>query len=140
LIVPLLLPEDYQKLAERAIEFEEDEAQRFLVFKNVSLPAGVYTAERADVLVMIPANYNESGNDMLWTKPRLRKADGELIPNTSDPGPNGDNRTYKGEEYCRWSRHWMDNMASKWKPGVDDVISIYRRIEWALHNPTKNGT
>jgi hypothetical protein len=129
--MPLLFEEDYRKLEARGIPYEEAEAQRLFVFKGFRLPEGLYTAALCDVLVGIPQNYNQDGNDMFWTFPRLQRADGKPIPATLDPG-GGDNRSHKGQEFCRWSRHWPPGI---WRPGKDDIVSIYRRIEWALQNP-----
>jgi hypothetical protein len=129
----LLLPEDYKKLAERGIAYDESEEQRFFIFTAFTLPDGLYTVDRCDVLVVIPPNYNQAGNDMLWTDPRLRRANGAGIPNANDPG-QGDNRIWKGREFCRWSRHWQSG-TNVWRPGRDDIISIYRRIDWALKHP-----
>lgn len=138
--MPLLTDEDHEKLRGRGVPFQEDEAARCLVFLSVPLPNGMYQVSSADVLVIIPPNYPDAGNDMLWTYPRLVRADGALIPNTSEPGPHGDNRTFEGREFCRWSRHWQDHRVGRWRPGIDDVISIYRRIEWALNNPNASNS
>lgn len=131
--MPLLLDEDYEALAERGLTFCEDESQRFLVFQNFQLADGLYKQTSCDVLVAIPANYNQAGNDMLWTYPRLVRADGKPIPATNDPGA-GDNRVFQGREFCRWSRHWNQG-ASVWRPGTDDVVTIVRRIESVLRTP-----
>lgn len=127
----LLLDEDYEKLAERGFSFEENEENRFFVFKNYRLPPGMYQVDECDVLVQIPGNYNQAGNDMFWTHPRLLRADGKPIPQTMDPS-QGDSRIYLDQEFCRWSRHWADG---NWRAGRDDIISIQRRVDWALLNP-----
>jgi hypothetical protein len=129
----LLLPEDYKKLAERRINYEESEPHRFLIFTAFKLPEKIYTVELCDVLVVIPTNYNQAGNDMLWTNPRLKRATGQPIPASNEAG-QGDNRTWNSREFCRWSRHWQA-ASNVWRPGRDDVISIYRRVEWALKHP-----
>lgn len=129
----LLLPGDYKKLEERGITFEESEAQRFFIFTVFALPKGVYAVDRCDVLVIIPPNYNQAGNDMLWTNPRLVRASGQSIPASNEPG-GGDNRTWNGREFCRWSRHWASG-PSVWRPGRDDILSIYRRVKWAFEHP-----
>jgi hypothetical protein len=128
----LLLPQDYEKLAEKAISFEESQEQRFVIFTAYVLPEGVYTATQCDVLVCIPPNYNQAGNDMFWTNPRLARAHGAGIPNINGPGE--DSRVWQGREFCRWSRHWQTG-SNVWRPGRDDIISIYRRIDWALRHP-----
>lgn len=131
--MPLLFDDDYEKLREREITYEESEPHRFFIFTQLVLPAGQYTVAACDVLVVIPPNYNQDGNDMFWTFPRLYRADGRQIPAVLDPA-GGDNRVLNGKEYCRWSRHWQAG-PGMWRPGRDDIISIYRRIVWALQRP-----
>lgn len=129
----LLLDDDYIALDERKIKYVEDEGQRLLVISNYPLPKGIYIQQNCDVLVIIPKNYNQDGNDMFWTFPRLVRADGKPIPQTQDPGASA-NKTYEGREFCRWSRHW-NKPPSTWKAGKDDILTILRRIEWAFGNP-----
>jgi len=131
--MPIISEEDYDKLKQCGIDFEEDEQQRFFVFKNYALPTDVYQVASCDILVVIPPNYNQAGNDMFWTLPRLNRADGKGIPQTSNLG-DGDNRKYRDQEFCRWSRHWQKE-GNAWRAGRDDIISIQRRIEWALNHP-----
>ncbi len=132
--MPLLFDDDYVKLKDRGLSYEESEQQRFFIFTQYPLLAGFYTVAACDVLVVVPSNYNQAGNDMLWTFPRLYRADGKQIPAVNDPG-GGDNRFWKEREFCRWSRHWNPPCHGIWRPGKDDIISIYRRIDWALRNP-----
>lgn len=129
----LLLERDYEKLEKMGLIFTEDESHRFLIFRDYALQEGIYTVPECNVLVVIPPNYNQAGNDMFWTFPRLIRLDGKIIPQTNSPG-GGDNRTFEGNEYCRWSRHWNKG-ASVWRPGIDDIETIQRRIEWALQHP-----
>lgn len=129
----LLLDEDYQKLDEIGVSYAEEDGQRFLVFKNYPLPDGLYKQADCDVLVVIPTNYNQAGNDMLWTKPRLTRMDGKPIPKTNEYG-GSDSRLFEGQEFCRWSRHWNSG-SSRWRSGEDDITTIQRRIEWALRHP-----
>ena len=132
--MPLLFESDYAKLRERDLTYEENEGSRFFVFTQLLLPNGIYNVPTCDVLVVIPPNYNQDGNDMLWTHPRLQRVNGVPIPATNDPG-GGDNRNWNGREFCRWSRHWSPQGKGAWRPGKDDIISIYRRVLWALQNP-----
>ena len=131
--MPLFLDEDYDALKERGILFVEDEAQRFFVIQGYKLPDGVYKQDCCDVLIVIPNNYPQAGNDMFWTNPRLVRADGKVIPQTNEPG-GGDNRMFQGKEFCRWSRHWNQG-SSVWRPAKDNIVTIWRRIEWALRRP-----
>lgn len=135
--MPLLLDDDYRFLKNAGLDYEEDEAQRFLVLKRYPLSAGLYVAggkpvDCVDVLNVIPPNYNTQGPDMFWLYPQLARADGRAIPNINGPGPSQDSRTYKDIEYCRWSRHFHNK---PWKPKVDNIEKVLSRIEWALRNP-----
>lgn len=131
--MPLLFDEDYSKLNDHRYGYEESEPQHFFIFTQLQLPLNLYTVSNCDVLVVIPANYNQDGNDMFWTNPRLIRSDGKPIPATMDHG-GGDSRIWNEREFCRWSRHWSAGNGV-WRPGKDNIISIYRRIEWALRHP-----
>lgn len=131
--MPLFLDEDYRALEERDVSFVEDETQRFFVMQGYKLPEGVYKQDCCDVLVVIPSNYPQAGNDMFWTNPRLVRADGKAIPQTNEPG-GGDNRMFQGKEFCRWSRHW-NHGSSVWRPGRDGIVTILRRLDWAFRRP-----
>jgi hypothetical protein len=131
----LLFDEDYEVLTEARLDYEEDEANRFLIIKNFPLSKGMYVAggepvSAVAILSIIPSNYNTAGCDMFWVYPQIARADGREIPAIS--GSNQDSRVHKGVEYCRWSRHWNKQ---PWKPKVDKVQRILDRLEWALKNP-----
>jgi hypothetical protein len=132
--MPLLAQSEYAKLKERNLTYEESDTDRFFVFTHYVLPSGMYQQPECDILVVIPPNYNQSGNDMFWTYPCLRRVNGVPIPAVNNPG-GADNRVWNSREYCRWSRHWNPPSKGVWRPGRDDIITIYRRIDWALTNP-----
>ena len=132
----LLFDEDYIILSDAGLEVEEDEAQRFLIIKDYPLKANFYEyknehIDKVNVLIVIPPNYNTSGNDMFWVYPPLARIDKKPIPAAFGFG-KGDSRIYNGTEYCRWSRHYKPET---WKPKVDNIQKILSRIEWALKNP-----
>ena len=132
----LLFDEDYQILADSALLHEEDETNRFFVFKNFPLPHGIYRSQNSevntvDVLYVIPQNYNTDGGDMFWVSPQLYRIDGVEIPATG--GPGSDSRLYNQTEFCRWSRHW--NNSNSWKPKTDNIKTIIDRISWAFKYP-----
>ncbi|TCZ65033.1 E2/UBC family protein [Flaviaesturariibacter aridisoli] len=133
----LLFDEDYKYLNESNLRYSEDESGRMLVIHNYPLPEGMYMAggepiSEAEVLVIIPSNYNMTGTDMLWTYPSLSRADNGPLPNVCAVG-GGDNRRFQGKEFCRWSRHYD---AKSWRAKVDNIRKILDRIEWALQNPS----
>lgn len=132
----LLFDEDYEILKNAGLSTEEDEAKRYLIIKDYPLKEGLYKSGnfvigKVDVLVVIPTNYNTSGNDMFWVHPPLIKADGSPISAAFVYG-QGDSRIYNEQEFCRWSRHYSSNT---WIPKVDNIQKILSRIEWALKNP-----
>lgn len=132
--MPLLLDSDYEDLSNAGLKVEEDEAQRFLVFIGVKVDTCQYTVSECDVLVIVPPNYPQAGNDMFWTSLPLRRKNELPVIQMMESG-GSDNRTWKGREFCRWSRHWQPTLPGAWRPGKDGVMSIYRRIEWALMHP-----
>jgi hypothetical protein len=134
--MPLLFDEDYEILDESGLLYEEDEANRYLLIKNYPLQKSFYhynnqELETVEVLVVIPPNYNSSGNDMFWTHPPLSRIDTLPIPAVLGIG-GGDARFYQNIEYCRWSRHYDP---SSWIAKTDNIQKILGRIEWALKNP-----
>lgn len=131
--MPLLLDTDYAALKERGLSYVEDEVHRFLVLRNFPLPETLYHEKACDVLVVIPQNYNQAGIDMFWTHPHLTRLDGKAIPKMNKSG-GGDNRTFDGKEFCRWSRHWR-HPSVQWRAGKDNADTILARIVWALNNP-----
>jgi Prokaryotic E2 family E len=135
----LLFDEDYKILRESGLEYEEDEAHRFLIIKNFPLPSGLYVYDgsllnQVEVLWIVPINYNTSGGDMFWVHPALVRADGRPIPAAAIFG-GGDARHLKDKEYCRWSRHWP---AGSWKSKVDNIQKVVDRIDWAFRTPDAN--
>lgn len=131
--MPLLLEEDYARLDVQGVRWREIPERRFLIFEGFPLPARIYTADKASILVIIEARYPEAGHDMFWTAPRLVRADGAAIPQTADSGSSC-NHKVGDVEYHRWSRHWFEDMASRWVPGKSNVDTILQRITWALQN------
>ena len=132
----LLIEEDYCDLERMQMEYKEDEGQRFLVFPNFKLKAGLYQVDQCSVLVVIPQNYPTAGNNMLWTYPRLQRTDGRVIPGTidlSNPVSSRDTRTFEGKVYERWSRHWqVGNQV--WRAGRDNITTIVNRLTFVLEN------
>jgi len=130
----LLFDEDYEVLSNSGLEFEEDEGNRFLIIKDFPLKPGLYEyanepIEKVDVLVVIPKNYNTSGNDMFWFYPTLKRIDCKQIPAGFDLKFS---KTYKDKVFIRWSRHFN---SGSWKPKIDNIQKILSRIEWALKKP-----
>ena len=132
----LLTEEDYSELDRMQLKFKEDEGRRLLVFLDFKLKAALYQVDQCNVLVVIPHSYPMAGNDMLWTYPRLQRADGRLIPGTLDPGSaNYQQHMHSYEEniYDRWSRHWQVG-TQVWRAGRDNITTIVNRLTYVLAN------
>lgn len=130
----MLLEEDYEYLRDISQEYEEVEAQRYLIFKDFPLPESVYesaglTAINVDVLIEMPSIYNNAGPDMFWTAPYLTLAGGATI---KAAGQGSDTRTHNGVIFERWSRHWGK---AGWRPRQDCISTVVDRINWAFANP-----
>lgn len=130
----MLLDEDYQYLESVGLVITEVEEQRFLIFENFSVPRNIYVGPDGEpitecqILYVVPEDYNQSGGDMFWTFPQLRRADGGQIPAVG----SADSRNYNGKIFERWSRHWG---RAGWRAKVDNVAKIVDRITWALSVP-----
>lgn len=134
--MPLLFDTDYFILEECGLKYEEIPEHRFLIIKNFPLKANLYTdaghpVETVEILIVIPSNYNSSGNDMFWTHPALKRTDGAEIPAAFGFG-GPDARLVDEKEYCRWSRHYQPE---SWRSKIDNIQKILDRVEWALSNP-----
>ena len=65
-----LPPEDCRRLTDKGITFEEveDGAQKGIILRGYSLPAGRFDAKAADILVLLPPGYPDVPPDMFHTK------------------------------------------------------------------------
>jgi hypothetical protein len=119
-----LPPDDREYLEANGVAFEEhaEGAARALVLKSHGLPSGRFDAGVADILVILPPGYPDSAPDMFYLTPWVRLANGGNFPRAADQP-----HIFAGQRWQRWSRH---NTA--WRPGVDGIWTMLRRIERAL--------
>lgn len=119
----VLPPEDRTYLETQGIAFEErDEGgQKAVILKAKTLPAGRFDAGQADILVLLPPGYPDCAPDMFYLMPWVRLTGGRY-PRAADVA-----HAFGGQTWQRWSRH---NTA--WRPGVDGIWTMLRRIERAL--------
>lgn len=120
----VLPPEDREYLEAHRIAFEEksDGATRAVVLKGYPLPAGRYDAGTADILVVLPPGYPDCAPDMFFLSPWVR-----LVPRNKYPHAADQPFVFGGSRWQRWSRH-----NSAWRPGVDGIWTMLRRIGRAL--------
>lgn len=104
--------------------FEEhyDLAQKGIVLRQFTLPADRFDAPFADILILLPSAYPDVAPDMFYTMPWLRLCGINRYPRAADQAVN-----FVGKSWQRWSRH-----NNSWRPGVDGIWTMLKRVETAL--------
>ncbi len=121
----LLLPtEDREYLVSSGIVFEEraEGGVKAIVLKGWSLPQGRFDNGAADILILLPPAYPDCAPDMFYLLPWIRLAASNQYPKAADVP-----HAFGGQTWQRWSRH-----NSEWRPGVDGIWTMVRRVERAL--------
>lgn len=111
-------------LVERGVSFQEveEEGHKALLLKSFALPPGHFDAPAADVLILLPSGYPDSAPDMFYTLPWLKLSSSTAYPRAADVA-----LPYMGQSWQRWSRH-----NNQWRPGIDGIWTMLKRIESAL--------
>ena len=120
----IVLPqEDREYLEAHGIMFEEhvEGGSRGIILKARDLPAGRFDTVSADILILLPGSYPDCAPDMFYLTPWVRLAAGGYPRAADQP------HQFLGQRWQWWSRH---NTA--WRPGVDGIWTMLRRIERAL--------
>ncbi|QNN23364.1 hypothetical protein HED60_14115 [Planctomycetales bacterium ZRK34] len=121
----VVLPtQDRRYLEEHGLEVEDvaNGAEKGVVFKQYPVPADLYDTSATDVLIILPAGYPDTAPDMFFCNPWLKLRNGGKYPNRADAA-----HMFAGRRWQRWSRH-----NSIWRPGVDGMQTMLRRIDRAL--------
>ena len=111
-------------LDQRGVSFEEleDGGQKAVILKRIGLPTGRFNAPSADLLILLPAGYPDNPPDMFYTMPWLKLATSNRYPIRADQPFE-----FHGCRWQRWSRH-----NGQWRPGVDGIWTMLKRVETAL--------
>lgn len=120
-----ILPEDdIEYLNSKGIAFEEvrDGKKQGIILKGRPLPDGRFDAAAADILIILPAGYPDVAPDMFHLMPWVKLAKAGKFPNAADQPVD-----FAGKSWQRWSRH-----NKEWRPGVDGIWTMLKRIEDAL--------
>lgn len=120
----VLPPEDREYLEAHGITFEErsEAGTKAVILKARTLPAGRFDAQAADILVLLPPAYPDCAPDMFYLIPWVRLMGSNRYPHAADQP-----HAFAGQRWQRWSRH-----NSTWRPGIDGIWTMVRRIERAL--------
>lgn len=126
-MIPDELAGDLAALKNRGFKIEsvEKDARIYVVFRQFKLPAGLYNAAAADLLIFTTPHYPQAGFDMFWTDGSLTLRDGRI------PGGADYLEEHLGRKWRRFSYHPYD--ARAWNPSKDDVIGfteyVIRRLQ-----------
>lgn len=99
-----------------------DASHKGVVLKQMQVPVGKFNHPAADVLVILPPGYPDVAPDMFFVSPWLTLVSAGRYPTCADQP-----HTFLGRSWQRWSRH-----NSSWRPGIDGLHTIIKRIEHAL--------
>ncbi len=114
---------DRRYLSQRNVRFDEiEQPQKGIVLRGFGLPPERFNAANADFLILLPASYPDCAPDMFYALPWLRLTGSGNYPRAADAALD-----FGGQSWQRWSRH---NEA--WRPGVDGIWTMLKRVETAL--------
>ncbi len=115
---------DRQYLENRGLHFEEvvDGTQKGIILREFPLPQSRFDTERADILILLPSGYPDAPPDMFYLLPWVK-----LVQNAKYPLAADQPFQFNSHNWQRWSRH-----NNEWRPGVDGIWTILKRIENAL--------
>lgn len=85
-----------------------DGAKSGVIIPDFALPVG-YTAEKSDLLIVIPQGYPGTQLDMFYFDPPLAKQNGNGIGALAS-------ESHFERNWQRWSRHYT------WEPGVHNLV------------------
>lgn len=109
-------------LLEHGVAFEEvDGTQTAIILRAYPIPAGRFNCDRADLLILLPSGYPDVRPDMFFALPWLKLINGSYPKAADQPFE------FNGQNWQRWSRH-----NDQWRPGVDGIWTMLRRIDAAL--------
>ena len=123
-----LPPHDLEYLATKSIVFEQclDGGQKAIIIRGWKLPEGMYDHQQVDVLILIPPGYPDVPPDMFHLMPWVKLTNGNKHPQKADHPVH-----YASKSWQRWSRHCND-----WRPGIDGIWTMLKRVEHAIQVAT----
>ncbi len=125
-MIPEELLADLKVLQNRGLvcEIAEDGQRILIVFKDYSLPDGIYNMPKTDLLIFTTPHYPNAGFDMFWVSSDLKLQNGG-VPKSAESLEN-----YLGKSWRRFSYHPYN--AKPWNPSEDSVVSFVTYVEQRL--------
>lgn len=81
------------------VDIERQDAQIYIILRNLPLPKGAYQVATSDILFITDVQYPLSAMDMFWTEVAVLRADGTVPANADSI------ETYCGRQWRRFSWH-----------------------------------
>jgi len=121
-VLPL---KDRRYLMQRGVSFTEiEQPQKAVLLQGYGLPPARFDAANADMLILLPGAYPDCAPDMFYARPWLRLGGSQAYPRAADQ-----TLEFQGDSWQRWSRH-----NDAWRPGVDGIWTMLKRVEAALQD------
>lgn len=120
-----LLEEDEEFLNSKGYSWEllpNEKAGQCLVVHGFAVNADLYDRTTIELMVCIPATYNNAALDNFYVDPHLRLKSGEY-PNAAAHMESHADKTWQ-----RFSRHFH----GRWRAGIDTLRSIWPHITGEL--------
>jgi hypothetical protein len=119
----VLPSKDRKHLVDHDIPFDEIVGPpKAVILRSYGMPPGRFNCEQADILILLPDQYPDVRPDMFFALPWLSLANGNRYPKAADQP-----HQFEGQNWQRWSRH-----SDQWRPGIDGIWTMLRRIDTAL--------
>ncbi|MEF3691708.1 MAG: E2/UBC family protein [Candidatus Moraniibacteriota bacterium] len=118
-----ILEEDEEYLSQKGYKWEllADGENGALIIKDYPVNENVFDRPKIDLLIIIPAQYNNAKLDMFYVDPPLKKKDGSY-PNAAEHFED-----HVGRRWQRFSRH-----LNSWLPGIDSLAGFMSLISKEL--------
>lgn len=91
-----------------------------IIISGYQLP-DLYTPDKSDLMLIIPADYPTGMLDMFYFSPGISRKDGRVINALTE-------ENHFERQWQRWSRHY------KWEPGTHSIVShisyVYNQLKY----------
>ena len=115
--------ENYLNNKGHAWELVPDGSGACLVFKDYVVSTERYDRSKTDLMIRIPAGYNNAGLDMFYVDPPLKLKNTNTYPKAAEVF-----ETHAGRTWQRFSRH----LPAAWRAGVDGLPMFLALVQREL--------
>ncbi len=123
-MIPARLQDDARELEQLTgcrVSLLEDSGRILVIVEGARLPAGTYSVDTSDVLMLTDYQYPMSAMDNFYLQVEVQHCGGPIPAHASTVEAHG------GRQWRRWS--WHRN--GRWTPSADGLLSHWMFIEHA---------